>query len=60
VSERLEMSDEALVLIAGAHLTPGSDATVVDSNVDGVTVKTDTGEHRVPSRVAESLYVSSR
>jgi DtxR family Mn-dependent transcriptional regulator len=60
VSERLEMSDEALVLIAGAHLTPGSDATVVDSNPDGVTVKTDTGEHRVPSRVAESLYVSSR
>ena len=57
VSERLEMSDEALVLIAGAHLLPGCDATIVDLNADGVTVKTDTGEHRVPTRVAESLYV---
>jgi DtxR family transcriptional regulator, Mn-dependent transcriptional regulator len=60
VSERLEMSDDALVLIAGAHLLPGCDATVVRAGKDGVTVKTDTGEHRVPARVAESLYVSSR
>jgi hypothetical protein len=51
------MSDEALVLIAGANLLPGCDVTVVDLNADGVTVKTDTGEHRVPTRVAESLYV---
>ncbi len=60
VSERLEMSDEALVLIAGAHLLPGCDATVVDLDADGVTVTTDTGEHRVPTRVAESLYVLAR
>jgi DtxR family transcriptional regulator, iron-dependent repressor len=60
VSERLEMSDEALVLIAGANLLPGCDVTVVDLNADGVTVKTDTGEHRVPTRVAESLYVLAR
>jgi DtxR family Mn-dependent transcriptional regulator len=60
VSERLEMSDEALVLIAGAHLMPGCDATITQAGKDGVTVKTDTGEHRVPTRVAESLYVSSR
>jgi len=57
VSERLEMSDEALVLIADAHLMPGCDATVLHANADGVTVTTDTGEHRVPTRVAESLYV---
>jgi DtxR family Mn-dependent transcriptional regulator len=57
VSERLEMSDEALVLIAGAHLMPGCDATILDLNAEGVTVKTDTGEYRVPKRVAESLYV---
>jgi len=57
VSERLEMSDEALVLIAGANLLPGCDVTVVDLNADGVTVNTDTGKHRVPTRVAESLYV---
>lgn len=60
VGERLEMSDEALVLIAGAHLLPGCDATVVQTDADGVTVKTDTGEHRLPKRLAESLYVSSR
>ena len=60
VSERLEMSDEALILIAGAHLMPGCDATIIDANAEGVTVKTDTGEYRVPPRVAESLYVSSR
>jgi DtxR family transcriptional regulator, Mn-dependent transcriptional regulator len=60
VSERLEMSGEALVLIAGAHLLPGCDATIVRANADGVTVKTDTGEHRVPTLVAESLYVSAR
>jgi DtxR family transcriptional regulator, Mn-dependent transcriptional regulator len=57
VSERLEMSDDALVLIAAAHLLPGCDATILDLNAEGVTVKTDTGEHRVPKRVAESLYV---
>jgi DtxR family Mn-dependent transcriptional regulator len=60
VSERLEMSGEALVLIAGAHLLPGCDATVVRAHADGVTVKTETGEHSVPTRVAESLYVSLR
>ncbi len=60
VSERLEMSDEALVLIAEAHLLPGCDASIVQINADGVTVKTDTGEHRVPPRVAESLYVLAR
>jgi DtxR family transcriptional regulator, Mn-dependent transcriptional regulator len=60
VSERLEMSDEALNLIAAAHLMPGCDATVVDASSDGVTVKTDTGEHRVPTRVADSLYVCAR
>jgi DtxR family Mn-dependent transcriptional regulator len=60
VSERLEMSDEALVLIADAHLMPGCDATITLTEKDGVTVTTDNGEHRVPSRVAESLYVSTR
>jgi DtxR family Mn-dependent transcriptional regulator len=60
VSERLEMSDEALVLIAGAHLMPGCDATITQAGKDEVTVTTDNGEHRVPKRVAESLYVSAR
>ena len=60
VSERLEMSDSALSLIATAHLLPGNDATVVARDADGVTVKTAAGEFQVPARVAESLYVALR
>ena len=60
VSERLEMSEDAIALIAAAHLMPGCNAAVVTRAKDGVTVKTETGEHRVPTRVAESLYVSAR
>ena len=59
VSERLEMSDDALELIARAQLIPGSDATVVGREGNDVKVKTATGEHIVPARVADSLYVSS-
>jgi DtxR family Mn-dependent transcriptional regulator len=58
VSERLEMSDDALALIARAQLTPGSDATVVGREGNDITVKTASGEHIVPARVADSLYVS--
>ena len=58
VSERLEMSDDALELIARAQLIPGSDATVVGRQGNDVKVKTATGEHVVPVRVADSLYVS--
>ena len=60
VSERLEMSDSALSLIATAHLLPGNDATVVARDADGVTVKTATGEFQVPARIADSLYVALR
>ncbi len=58
VSERLEMSDDALAFIARTKLTPGSEATVVRRESDGVSVKTSTGEHLVPLNVAASLYVS--
>jgi len=49
-----------LLLVAGAQLMPGCDATVIAHEGDGVSVKTSTGEHRVPTRVADSLYVASR
>src|SRR5215467_4979965 len=45
VSERLEMSDDALELIARAQLVPGADATVVGREGNDVKVKTATGEH---------------
>jgi hypothetical protein len=58
VSERLETDDDGLRLIAAAHLLPGSEATVTDSDDGTVTVKTETGEHRVPRKVADHLHVS--
>jgi DtxR family Mn-dependent transcriptional regulator len=60
VSERLEMWDAALELIAAAQLMPGSDATVIGRRGDTIQVKTASGEHEIPSRVADSLYVSPR
>ncbi len=60
VSERLEMSNDALALVADARLMPGCDATVVARDADSVTVKTASGEHRLPARVADYLYVSAR
>jgi DtxR family Mn-dependent transcriptional regulator len=60
VSERLELNDDAIAFIASAQLTPGTDATVVGREGDAVTVKTPSGEHAVPARIAESLYVATR
>jgi len=58
ISEKLELSDDGLQLVAAARLVPGSTATVVDRDADGVRVKTGTGEHIVPNNVAEQLYVA--
>ena len=58
VSERLETDDEGLRLIATAHLLPGRRATVIDNREDVVTVKTETGEHQVPRKVADHLHIS--
>jgi len=58
VSERLETDDDGLRLIATAHLLPGNDATVIDNREGVVTVKTDTGEHQVPRKVADHLHIS--
>jgi DtxR family Mn-dependent transcriptional regulator len=59
ISERLELDDEGLELVARARLMPGCDATVLDSGSGPVNVRTATGEHRVPRRVAEQLHVSA-
>ena len=59
VNERLEIDDEGISLIAAAHLTPGSAATVVEVVDGSVTLDTETGKHTLPKRVAENLYVST-
>ena len=58
VSERLETDDDGLRLIATAHLLPGNEATVIDNREGVVTVKTETGEHQVPRKVADHLHIS--
>ncbi len=58
ISEKLELSDDGLHLVAAARLVPGASATVIERSGAGVRVKTATGEHVVPDVVAEQLYVA--
>jgi DtxR family Mn-dependent transcriptional regulator len=58
ISERLELDDDALRLIASAHLTPGSPATIDGRDPSGdVEITTDVGTHRVPAAVARMMEV---
>jgi DtxR family Mn-dependent transcriptional regulator len=58
ISERLELDDEALTLIARARLIPGSEATVVARDTAGnVHLTTATGEQVVPIAVARMMEV---
>ena len=57
ISEKIELDDDALRLLASLHLVPGSHGIVVSHGNDGTVVKTDTGEHTVPLRIADLMYV---
>jgi DtxR family Mn-dependent transcriptional regulator len=58
ISERLEMDDDALTLIAEARLIPGSEAMVVGRDALGnVSVKTEAGDQVVPAAVARMMDV---
>jgi DtxR family Mn-dependent transcriptional regulator len=59
ISEKLELNDDGLRLLAQARLIPGCTATIVERKPDGVTVKTSAGEHTVPPHVAEQMYVAA-
>jgi DtxR family transcriptional regulator, iron-dependent repressor len=59
ISEKLELSDEGLSLLARARLIPGCSATVIEQGDGGVKVKTAAGEHTVPAEVAEQTYVAT-
>jgi DtxR family Mn-dependent transcriptional regulator len=58
ISEKLELSDDSLVLVARARLIPGASAIVVSHGPEGVLVKTSAGETTVPTAVAQQMYVT--
>jgi DtxR family Mn-dependent transcriptional regulator len=59
ISEKLELDDDSLRLVAKARLIPGATATVVERRADGVRVKTPAGEHTIPTLVAEQMFVTA-
>jgi DtxR family transcriptional regulator, iron-dependent repressor len=58
ISEKLELDDEALTFLAAAQLIPGSEVVVAGPAPGGVAVKSGSGEHTVPTRLAELMWVS--
>ena len=58
ISEKVELDDDALVLLAAAQLTPGSEAVVVGPAPGGVVVKTAAGEQTIPIRLADLMLVT--
>jgi DtxR family Mn-dependent transcriptional regulator len=58
ISEKVEMDDDALRLLAGARLIPGSEASVVSSGPDGVVLETEAGERTLPAALASLMFVS--
>jgi len=59
VSERLEVDDDAMALIAHGGLIPGSTAEVLDHRDGGVAVRTDAGDRVVPDAIARLLWVET-
>jgi DtxR family transcriptional regulator, Mn-dependent transcriptional regulator len=58
ISEKIELDDDALALLAGAQLVPGSTTTIVRSDAKGVVVQSDAGERVVPTDVARLTFVA--
>jgi DtxR family Mn-dependent transcriptional regulator len=57
ISEKLELDDDGLRLVAKARLMPGCTASIGERADGDVTVTTATGRHVLPRRVAEQLHV---
>jgi DtxR family Mn-dependent transcriptional regulator len=57
ISEKIELDDRALVLLARAGLIPGAEASVVAAGADGVRVRGGDGEQTVPADVARLTFV---
>lgn len=57
ISEKLELNDDALRLLAGARLIPGAAAEVVDVSGEGVRVRSPVKEETLPVDVAREMFV---
>ena len=57
ISEKIELDDDALHLLATAGVIPGTTATVLRTEPDGVVVKGATAECTVPTDVARLTYI---
>lgn len=57
VSERLEINDDHMRLIANAQLTPGRTARVTARSDTSTMVSTGSGRHAIPADIANHLYV---
>ena len=58
ISERIEIDDDHVRLVAGAQLTPGRRAVIDGADERSVHVSTDSGRHAIPRAVADHLYVT--
>jgi DtxR family Mn-dependent transcriptional regulator len=57
ISEKVEIDGGALEFLAGAALTPGSNARIVETGPEGVLVESETGEQVVPKDIAQLMWV---
>ena len=58
ISEKLELDDDALAYVAHANLVPGSAVSVVGREGDVVVLESDAGQQRVPTGLADLLFVA--
>jgi len=59
ISEKMELDDAALKLLAGGGLIPGQSAEVLGRGDGGVTITTGTGDTLVPDAVARLMWVTA-
>ncbi|MFM7224551.1 MAG: metal-dependent transcriptional regulator [Actinomycetota bacterium] len=58
ISEKLELSEAGLALVARARLLPGNQGTVTASGAGGMHVATAAGEFELPPEVTQHLHVA--
>jgi len=59
ISEKLELNDDALKILAGARLIPGATAEILSIEPDGIRVKSPVKEETLPVEIAGQMFVRS-